>query len=287
MTVRINANSGQSLLCYFPGFNTPTGWSSNGGDWSYVNFYADIQNHFKYYNLPNQFRSIYQNTGVGIGWNYNGWSGLGVNDGGYHWTTYGQVNQNKYYQMTVSGAWATNPVLYISSYDPKFQQSICDSGSFVDCRAYNSFIGRRYFLVAEIVGYTYTQTLSGYYNFPQSDDAASSFYGYYMGWTASHGWNYYTNVISSSLNPGYLSPATPSLTIGPAIYSNTVQYTKSLMTVAINLNGYNLYSNQRTQGPYYGSYISLTLNSFTTLYGCGVVLYNTPSPVWTNNALYC
>lgn len=59
------------------------------------------------------------------------------------------------------------------------------------------------------------------------------------------------------------------------------------MTVAINLNGYKLYSNQRTQGPFYGSYISLTLNSFSTLYGCGAVVYNTPSPVFSNNALYC
>jgi hypothetical protein len=59
------------------------------------------------------------------------------------------------------------------------------------------------------------------------------------------------------------------------------------MSVAVSLSGYTLYSNQRTQGPYYGSFIRLTLSGFSTLYGCGVNIYNVPSPSWTNNAFYC
>jgi hypothetical protein len=287
LTVRINANAGQNLLCYFPGFRTPNGWSSNGGDWMYVNFYADRQNHFKTHALPNQFRSIHQTTGVGIGFNYNGASTLNVNYNSTHWETYGKVNQNKYYQLRVIGGWVTNPVLYVSSYNPKFQQSICNSGGFIDCRAYNSFVGRRYFLVAQVNGATNTMNLTANFDFPQSEDMAGSFYGVFMGWTTSHGWNHYTHTFGDPLDSGYLSPATPSLSFGAAIYSNTVQYSKSLMTVAINLNGYRLYSNQRTQGAFFGSFISLTLNSFSTLYGCGAVLFNTPSPVWSNNALYC
>lgn len=168
LTVRINANAGQSLLCYFPGFKTPTGWSSNGGDWTYLNFYADRQNHFKYNSLPNQFRSIYQYTGVGVGYNGNGWSTLSVDYNSTHWTTYGQVNQNKYYQLRIIGGWVTNPVLYASAYSPKFQQSICNSGSFIDCRAYNSFVGRRYFLVAQSNGATNTMNLTANFDFPQS-----------------------------------------------------------------------------------------------------------------------
>lgn len=59
LTVRINANAGQYLACYFPGFRTP---SSTGR--MYVNFFRDTANHFKYNALPEQFRSNYQTTGV-------------------------------------------------------------------------------------------------------------------------------------------------------------------------------------------------------------------------------
>lgn len=68
LTVRIDASVGNYLICYFPGFNTPT---SNNGNPLYLNFFADTQNHFKYYSLPNQFRSIYQTLNQGIGLNSN------------------------------------------------------------------------------------------------------------------------------------------------------------------------------------------------------------------------
>jgi hypothetical protein len=61
LTVRIDANVGDYMRCYIPGFFTPT--SSGNGNTMYVNFYTDTQNHFKYNNLPNQFRSVYQTTG--------------------------------------------------------------------------------------------------------------------------------------------------------------------------------------------------------------------------------
>ena len=55
LTVRINANAGQNLMCFFPGFKLPNSASS----WTlYSNFYKDPMNHFKYWGLPEQFRSI-------------------------------------------------------------------------------------------------------------------------------------------------------------------------------------------------------------------------------------
>lgn len=50
ITVRVDASAGQYLACYFPGFNNP---NSVGGSTMTVNFYRDIQNHFKYWQLPN------------------------------------------------------------------------------------------------------------------------------------------------------------------------------------------------------------------------------------------
>lgn len=59
------------------------------------------------------------------------------------------------------------------------------------------------------------------------------------------------------------------------------------MTIAVNLNQFTLYSNQRTQGPFYGSFMQLTMSGFSSLYGCGAFYYNSPKPTWDNNALYC
>lgn len=289
LTVRINANAGGYLACYFPGFNTPT--SSGNGGTMYVNFYSDPMGHFKLNPLPEQFRSVYQTVNVAIGLTTQGSNPNGgfntVTYNNTFWQTYGTVNQNKFYQLYLQGPYSVgNPYIYISSYSPKFQQSTCNSGSYYVCRAYNSFYSRRYFLVAQYAGSTYYLNITDNLNFPQSQEASSSYYTTYIGWT-SGGYGYYYYLWSGSLNTGYLSPATPSVGLTPATYSTNLQYAKSLMSVSAALSGYTLYSNYRTQGPFYGSKIVLTLSGFSTLYGCGVYVDNVPTPVWTNNALYC
>jgi hypothetical protein len=292
LTVRVNANAGQYLACYFPGFSTPT--TSSNGWYSYVNFYSDRMNHFKYntaskYNgLPELFRSIYQTTGYSIGLTTQSIisSFNTVDYNGTFWGTYGSVSQNKYYQLYVQSPYNLNsPVFYLSSNSPRTQQSICNSGFYAACRAYNSFLTRRYYLVVQYSGYTQTMNLTDNLNFPQSQEASGS-YSTYMGWS-SGGWGFYYHIWTGTLNSAYLSPAAPSIGYAPATFSTNLQYTKSLMAVAVNLNGFTLYSNQRTQGPFYGSYISLTLSGFSTLYGCGVNIYNVPSPSWSNDAFYC
>lgn len=55
----------------------------------------------------------------------------------------------------------------------------------------------------------------------------------------------------------------------------------------MQLSGYTLYSNQRTKGPNYGSFIQLVLSGFTSIYGCGASVKNVLNPQWNNNALYC
>lgn len=163
---------------------------------------------------------------------------------------------------------------------------MCNSGLYRECRAYNSFNLRRYFLVAQYNGWTNSMNITANLNFPQSREASSANYNTYLGWTSS-GWGAYYNTWSGSLSTSYLTAATPPYGLAPAIYSTTVLATESLMTVAVDLTGFTLFSNQRTQGSFFGSYISLTLGSFTELEGCGAVVFNTPSPVYSNNALYC
>lgn len=165
LTVRINANSGQNLMCFFPGFKLP---SSSNGNWNLVsNFYRDPMNHFKYWSLPEQFRSIHQYTGVGTPLSNYGSNGISVDYNGTFWTTSGNTLSNKYYQLYVVGSGSfTNPILYLSTYSPQTSQTMCNSGSYLICRAYNSFFSRRYFLVAQANAYTSSFNLSANLNFP-------------------------------------------------------------------------------------------------------------------------
>lgn len=175
LTVRVTANVNQYLACYFPGFNTPTshtnGWTMN------VNFYSDSMNHFRVNNLPEQFKSNFQTTGYGIGLTtqstISGFSSLHYNN--TYWNTSGQTNLNRHYQLYVqSGYSLSQPVLYVSAYAPEFQQSICSSGPYSACRAYNSFVARRYFLVVQSNTATTVMNLSASLNYPPSNDNSNS-----------------------------------------------------------------------------------------------------------------
>jgi hypothetical protein len=150
---------------------TPT--SSSNGWTTVVNFYADRQNHFKLNAIPDMFRSTHQTTGVGIGLSSAGLAPWGFDDVTYNntfWTTHGEASQNKYFQLYIQSPYTiTNPVLYYSSYAPRTQQSMCNNGNFLVCRAYNSFFSRRYFLVAQRSGSTRTLNITDNLNFPQSD----------------------------------------------------------------------------------------------------------------------
>lgn len=101
------------------------------------------------------------------------------------------------------------------------------------------------------------------------------------------GRDYYYSEYSGSFSQSYFSAGNPSIGLNPATLSSNLQYSRSLMSMAVQLNGFAIYSNRRTAGPFFGSYAKLTLSGFTSLSGCGVVAFNTPNPVWTNNALYC
>lgn len=286
ITVRINANTNQYLACYFPGFTIPSS-SSNG--WTlYANFYRNSMNHFKYHGLPEQFRSNYQTTGVAIGLtNQAAYGTNSITDNGTFWPTYGYALQSKYYQYYISAsAGISYPALYLSTYAPKTSQDTCNSGSYIHCRAYNAFHSRRYFLVAQYNGHTSVFNLSDTLQFPQSWEKSTANYDTYVGFSIG-GWNYYYTIGNPSLSQSYFSPAAPTFGLAPATVSTNLQYTSSLITVGVDLSGFALYSNRRTQGPFSGSFAQLDITGFTTLNGCGVVVFNTPTPQWTNNALYC
>lgn len=245
-------------------------------------------NHFKYWGLPEQFRSINQYTGVGTYLSNNGVNGMSTVDyNGTFWTTSGTALQNKYYQLyLVSAGSFTNPILYLSTYSPQTVQGICNSGSYLVCRAYNSFLSRRYFLVVQANGYTSAFNLTANLNFPQSWEYSTSYYTTYLAITAG-GWGYYYSEWSGSFSQSYFSAGNPAVGLATATFSSNLQYYRSLMSVSIQLNGFAIYSNRRTQGPFYGSFAKLTLSGFSSLSGCGVVAFNTPTPAWNNNALYC
>lgn len=282
LTVRVNANAGQYLACYFPGFRNPSSGTL------YANFYRDTANHFKYHGLPEQFRSSYQTTGVAMGIGSNGYNGLSaISYNGYFWNTTHQVGDSNYYELYIRATGTySNPIVYISSYSPQFEQTLCNSGSFYICRAYNSFFSKRYFLVAQIVGSTNAVTFAGTLSYPESYEYDSGKFTIYVGWTYG-GFSSYRDIWTGTLTQSYLTPDSVSSGISPAIYSTFLRYGKPLISLAVQLNGYTLFSNQRTKGPNYGSFIQLVLSGFTSIYGCGVSIKNRLNPQWNNNALYC
>lgn len=258
----------------------------------YANFYRETMHFFKQNNVPSPYWTAQQTTGVSIGLTTNGpYSGFNsVTYYGYFWTTYGNVYQNKYYQLYVQSPYYINsPIMYVSSYSPQFSQSICNSGTYAICRAYNDFYSRRYFLVVQYSGYTYSMNLVGNLNFPQSKEYSSSYYTTYIGWTGS-GFSYYYNTWSGTLNQGYLSEATPTISYSPSLYGSNLNGYQTSMSISISLSSvgyFNFYSNQRTQGAFMGSFIRLTMSGFSSIYGCGAFLWSSSIPTWLNNGLYC
>lgn len=180
----------------------------------------------------------------------------------------------------------SHPYLYLSSYSPQFEQSLCNSGTFLVCRAYNSFFSKRYFLVARINGNTNAVTLSGTQKFPESYEGNSAKYTSYIGWTYGD-YSVYRDYWTGSLTQSYFAPDSVANGIAPALYSTFLRYGKPLISLAVQLNSYTLYSNQRTKGPNYGSFIQLVLTGFSSIYGCGASVKNVLNPQWNNNALYC
>jgi hypothetical protein len=141
-------------------------------------------------------------------------------------------------------------------------------------------------MIARYNGYTSSMTFSYTALFPDSKDAAGSFYNYYIGWTVGD-YSWYYSIYSTSSNSGYLSSATPSYSATVPIYGSYLNSYSSPFVLNINLNGQTLYSNQRTSGPFRGSFIQIQASGFSGIYGCGAYLYSNNKPAFFNNALYC
>jgi hypothetical protein len=138
------------------------------------------------------------------------------------------------------------------------------------------------------VANSYTNTFVFDYTalFPDSKDLATSFYYYYLAMTYG-GYTYYYSIYSTTANQGYLQYAVPSNAVAVPVFGNTLETYSSPFVMSVNLNGFKLYSNQRTTGPFIGSYINVVASGFTQISGCGVYLYYNNQPPFYNSGLYC
>ena len=289
ISVRYNAPAGSYLNCYFPGFTVP---SSSGGSTFYVNFYWNHMHFFKNQGLPYNHYSEYKTQSPSLSLTSTGTSNsfYSFNEGGQFWNTTGAetLQSRRYYLYLQLYATYSNPFIYYSAYYPRFTQSICsDTSTYYVCRAYNMFKNRRYFLVAQRIGSTSTNTFDYTGVFPESKDASSSFYSGYVGWTRGGSNSSYYSENSWTYSQSYLSEAAPTYGVTVPIYGSTLQSYTSPFVLAVNLNGFTLYSNQRTLGQNTGSFIQITASSFTTLYGCGAYLEYQNRRAFYNNAIYC
>lgn len=161
---------------------------------------------------------------------------------------------------------------------------MCSSG-YNQCRAYTSFINRKYYLVAERASSSIlTVRLQDTTNFPPSCDNDANFYSYDISWAGRDDRRYY-RIWDSGRSSSILYPATPSYSINPTLYGSTLSGYQSGFIFSINLNGKTLYSNKRNYGHYQGSFMRLTLSGFSSLFGCGATLSNRLSSI--SAPFYC
>ena len=173
----------------------------------------------------------------------------------------------------MTGYNTANPTVYMSMYMPKPVTGFCSYSSFSYCRVYDSFVNRRYFVVAQWSGTTTTVRFNGTVYFPPADDLLSSFYGTYIGWTETSSERYY-HIWSTTRSTSILSPSTPAYSYKPVMFGSNLKGYPSTFLVSVNMNGNTLY--KRSQGHYEGSKIHLQMNGFTSLYGCSATLSNRP-----------
>jgi len=167
-----------------------------------------------------------------------------------------------------------------------FTQSTCNGGTHIECRTYNTFFSRRYFMIAYNSNHASSFNFQVNLKFPQSKEMSSSYYTTYIGYTQG-GWDQYDHVWTGSLSMGQLDEAQPTLDYGIATYSSILQGYRATLSVVTDLSGYTIYSNRRTTGAFKNSFLRLTMSGFTSLYGCGVVQWGNMTPTWSDNAIYC
>lgn len=142
-------------------------------------------------------------------------------------------------------------------------------------------------MIAQLKGSYYDKTFDYTGVFPQSKDYATSFYDVYAGWSVDSSGSRYYSVQSFTADKNKLTEATPTYGVKPSLFGSTLKSYSSSFVASVNLNGHTLYSNQRTMGHNQGSFIQVTMSSFSTLYGCGAKLHYHNNRAFHNNALYC
>lgn len=229
-------------------------------------------NYWGVYSKYNVQEASYQTSGAS--------GSLSVSENSF-WTA-AESYQSRYYEINMTGTNTANPTVYMSMYMPKPVTSFCQYSSFSYCRVYDSFVNRRYFVVARWSGTTTIVRFNGTVYFPPADDAASSFYSTYIGWTETSNERYH-HIWSTTRSTSILSPSTPAYSYKPVMFGSNLKGYPSTFLVSINMNGNTLY--KRGEGQYEGSFIRLQMNGFTSLYGCSATLSN--RPLSFSHPFYC
>lgn len=176
------------------------------------------------------------------------------------------------------------PTVYMSMYIPKPSKAFCNYNSFYFCRVYDSFVNRKFYVVAQWAGTTPTIRFNGTAYFPNSDDSVSSYHKTYIGWTETGSERYY-HVWQSTRSTSSLAPANPTLGYKPVLFGSNLKGYSSTFLVSTNMNGKTLYSNKRNYGQFEGSFIQVIMSGFSNIHGCGATLSNRPRSF--SHPFYC
>ncbi len=172
-------------------------------------------------------------------------------------------------------------------YAPKPVSEFCSSASFSECRAYDTFINRKYFFVAKSASSSISSwNIAGTSAFPPSVDNTNTNYQtliYITDPTYSRYLSSYSN--SRSALSSIISPSTGTKSIQPSMFSSLLETYNSSIIASVYLAGKKLYSNTRNYGSYRGSFMKVTFSGLTNLKGCAATLKT--RPINLDFPLYC
>lgn len=250
--IYIDVPSGQDLQCFIPGHVTSSPYYPNyirlHMYLNYDNYFSKFAPHYSWSYGWTPYWSDYANFHAYNYYNDNGYAGSGISSVSENsfWSS-APLSTYRYYDLNLTSPyWIGSPIIYMSGNAPQPTQGMCSSG-FAQCRAYTSFINRKYYIVAQYSGATYTIRFSDNTYYPPSVDIASSYYTWNIYYGEPTNFRYY-HFWQSSHGTGGIYPTQPSYAINPLLYGTTLAGYPSAYIFSVNLNGITLFGNKRTYG---------------------------------------
>lgn len=282
-TIAIEADvaSGQSLKCFFPGFQTSSSASMDA-------FFL-VANSRAPANYPWLYYTYYYVDPGSYGMNGFGSSGsFSVNEPGFLSSSYigDQTATNYYLQLTTgSGSW-NQPYIYVSYAAPIPSQSWCTNSGYNLCRVYTTYANRMYFIVAQSSSTSISQITfnpGSTATLPNSREYFSTNLNVYAAWSYHYNQGVYYYITAPGRDLSNLYADAPSLSSAPSLLSSNLPTMSATQVFSVAMGGYTFYGVNK-RAAWVGSYATMVISSLT-ISGCAVWFSDQTDII--NDAVFC